>query len=269
MLIQPDALGLDVPLAGYTWIDLEEIVAASPGAMMQTGGVGRHARQELIQELTGFSYPPDAALAEKGSGETQLIFPAKISNLFVQFARLEPLRENIIEFSSRFGRLGVMSPEGYETLSAWISEILSFGRAYRLWVAIKQNDKKALEEVLDESHTVIIPIYRGSMIDKTPGNLHVIALHEIETHLNLAFAEHPFYGEAYLNTDSANLDLAFRPKNLISLIWIQFSQVVTNPDRWKICEFCGDPFKPESMKRRYCNDSHKTRAYQKRKEVTK
>ncbi len=27
-------------------------------------------------------------------------------------------------------------------------------------------------------------------------------------------------------------------------------------DRWKFCEYCGEPFKPESMKARYCSESH-------------
>ncbi len=40
-------------------------------------------------------------------------------------------------------------------------------------------------------------------------------------------------------------------------------------DRWQICEYCGEPFKPESMKARYCSDNHRQMAYRKRNEIGK
>ena len=151
-----------------------------------------------------------------------------------------------------------------DSWSDWKVERREFDLAYCLWMALKNNDESLLQSAYSE--------YRESGCRHPPGRItQERAWRDIGDHMSFAFDRNTngIRPKFSLNSEGAGVSLVFEPVSLIAFIWLQLAQAVTTSDRWKFCDLCGEPFKPESMKARYCSDSHRQMAYRKRKEAGK
>ncbi len=232
-------------------------------------------------------------------------FPAENPILFHHFAVTEPTREGIIAFAQKFGLLGTsewdvserpidintnaemrldeileitLATRGmvWELFKNWETEIEEIRVAYALWRALRKDDEAALHATFSLKRNwsfspAILqdPIWRGSQHFGIRNG----AWHEISYITTLAFERYsrtirPKF-DFFDMAQQTGLSVKFAPRSLIMLIWLQFAQAASASDRWKICDHCGEPFKPESMKARYCSDSHRQMAYLKRKETGK
>ena len=219
--------------------------------------------------------PAESYLVKDTSNRTlsqdRLYFPAENAALFHRFATTEPTKEGVLAFAQKFGFLGaeygdlddyqIDGTYHWEKFSHWKGELKQIQIAYSLWRALKKNDETALHSIFSAERLRGLPRL----------NIQQNAWRKIEHHTTdalerLIFAIVPDFNFAF-ESELTGLSLKFRPSSLISLIWLQFAQAASAIDRWQICDYCGEPFKPESMKARYCSDSHRQMAYRKRKEA--
>ena len=239
----------------------------------------------MIIEARGFEWaiPPkgslrwvdvdgEPCLLEGKTGPTasrsRWYFPADNPTLFHRFGSVEPTKEGIIEFAEKFGELGTYygGPDEDEKMGdsfrEWKGELREFKIEYDLWRALKKNDEGSLQSIYSTERR----------LRPRPGrSLHESAWREIATGITSAFDRlvSGIQSKVSLKPEHTGLILVFEPGSLIAFIWLQFAQAVTTSDRWKFCDFCGEPFKPESMKARFCSDSHRQMAYHKRKQSKK
>ncbi len=195
-------------------------------------------------------------------------FPADNPALFHRFGLVDPTKEGIIEFAEKFGELGTYNggPDEDQNMADRLSdtkgELREFKFAYGLWRALKKNDEGSLQSVYSNYYRS--PSMRSRITQERAWRDIGFQISNAFDRLVLGIAS-----KVSLKSEGAGVNLIFEPGSLIAFIWLQLAQVVTTSDRWKFCDFCGEPFKPESMKARYCSDSHRQMAYRKRKETGK
>ena len=209
--------------------------------------------------------------------EPRWYYPGQNPTLFSRFGALEATKERIIEFAETFGVLWgegkpywIPGEEPYfmEDYRQWDEEIRRFKFCYKLWRALKRDDEDALGRVYAEFEGVTSTL--GSATDVAPelvwrdiGHQIIYSIGRLQVFVDESL------NMAYRVRSGGGLDFSFLPGSLIELIWLQLAQAVMSNDRWMFCDFCGEPFKPESLKARYCSDSHRQLAYRKRKQSKK
>ena len=251
-LIKPS--GLEWPLllkGGYYWID-------RPRDSYLVGHMP-------LDEKTAEPRPPRA------------YFPANNPKLFIRFAYLEPTKEAVIAFAETFGDLGLECPipdtERYDPemgipihgdpLSVWLTEAHFLRQAYALWRALRQGAGDPISQEYLSDKAIRMEQEEGYYA----ADRHIAARQIIASILNERLDKYRATGFIELDSAGAGLELSFQPENLIGLIWLQFAQLVTAGYRWQACEYCGEPFRVESKRARYCSESHRQMAYRKRKEA--
>ena len=225
----------------------------------------------------------------KLTGAKHDYYPTDLPELFITFIKTEPNRKGVLDFVEHFGVLGLS--ESYysgERLSAWVTEIVCLRHAYRLWCALKSQNTDALADLhrlrvqrsqdiaerfkADDAMRRLDPEGWQSMIhwpsEVAALPLETVAWREIRKVTNDALQQHGLVLECALKSDASGLITSFAPKTLIATLWLQFLEL-TIEEHWKVCDYCGKPFKAKSNKRRYCTSSHNQLAYLKRKKSKK
>ncbi len=253
MIINPRGFKWPIPPKEYLrWDEFDGDSILLPGRTGQIGFVTK-------------CYPDPAFFRKR-----RWYFPADNPTLFHKFHSFVLTKESIIEFAAKFGDLGKHYEYDFErnemksgdSWSDWKAELREFDFSYCLWMALKNNDESLLQSAYSE--------YRESGGRHPPGRItQERAWRDIGDHISFAFDRNTngIRPKFSLNSEGAGVSLVFEPVSLIAFIWLQLAQAVTTSDRWKFCDLCGEPFKPESMKARYCSDSHRQMAYRKRKEA--
>ena len=229
----------------------------------------------------------------KAAAPKHYYYPTDLPELFITFTNTDPNRVEILNFAEHYGRLGLS--EDYflgERLSAWVTEIVCLRHVYRLWCALKSQNADTLAHLhrlfvqrhQDKAESVqaddlfkrLHPeewqseINLHSTIATLPSEM--IAWAEIGNITNDALQQHGLVLQCELNPkkgiDDPELITSFSPKTLIATLWLQFFEL-TIESHWKVCDYCGKPFKAKSNKRRYCTPSHNQLAYLKRKQAKK
>lgn len=271
MIVDASQLRQSVDTRGYEWFEPADtkvgklVLPNAEPPFLVPKGMGRAPRPPM-------TYP---------------IAPLKFSTLFHELATTPPTKEGIIEFANKFGFLGLggfvpadcnvqphtaidradtISKYGPfhipgEPLSAWVAEIEPIALAYRCWSAIRNEDQEEiarLERLLRPSEG-----NPPSVIAWVAWTDHPIA--DALEHLINRGLKNRISGVLVRNADGSGWETVFTPQSLIGAIWLQFSQAVAN-GVWRDCEYCGVPFKPKSTLAKYCSDSHKQLAYQKRRQ---
>ena len=261
MIIDPRGLKWSIPpKSSLQWVDIDGELVLLPGF---TG-------PPVLPDPPGSVYRwyPDPTEVRR----RKWYYPADNPTLFHRFSSVELTKEGVIEFAEKFGELktyyGVDVGREHEKMgdswSDWEVELREFRLAYRLWIALKNNDEGSLQSVYSK--------YRENGGLPPPSRItQESAWRDIGNHISIAFDRNilGIQSKVTLKSEGAGLNLVFEPRTLIAFIWLQLAQFVTTSERWKFCDFCGKPFKPESMKARYCSRSHRQMAYHKRKETGK
>jgi len=223
-------------------------------------------------------------------------YPTDLPELFMTFIKIDPNKLEILKFAEQHGRLGMS--ENYfsgERLSAWVTEIVCLRHVYRLWCALKSQNADTLAHLhrlwvqrhQDKAESVQADdLFRRlhpeewqsainvpSAIATLPSEM--IVWTEIGNITNDALQQHGLVLQCELNlnkrigtTDDSGLITRFAPKTLIATLWLQFFELTIEP-HWKVCDYCGKPFKAKSKKRKYCTPSHNQMAYLKREQAKK
>jgi len=233
--------------------------------------------------LTWIDKPEGSYLVQdkqKSSSLGRSYYPAEIPVLFHRLATTEISKEGILAFAETYGVLGVELESWeerweefqeserfryWEKYSNWRGEIKEMQAAYGFWSSLKKNDEATIRSIF------ALRRWWGGRLRSL--NIWQNAWTQIGNITTDALERYPYTIRPDVDYPAQSkhmgLTIKFTPRSLISLIWLQFAQAASSTDRWQICEYCSEPFKPESMKARYCSDSHRQMAYLKRKEAQK
>jgi hypothetical protein len=273
---------------GYRWRDEDALGGIKPNRFLVP------VREDVLegkngQETAGFVPFP---LWDKSACRTYPVFDRK--DLYRRFANTPPTEDGIMQFANSFGELGrgeiaqfmleqpkkgepgsVIRSSGpliafvkADSFTTWCNEIEAMRLAYRCWKACRLDDEKELADVTaeidafslspapdDNEWTNLFPIPRG-----LKGK---VGLLEALTHLCNKGMQGRFSVVLRNDPDKPNPIPCMKPNSLIGALWYQFSETIGD-ERWRACEFCGEPFQRRSNAK-YCTDSHKTMASQRRK----
>ena len=313
MLFSPDSLHWPVPPKGFlNWRDApdvepEEVVLdrykrcvdgefpVNNEALLEPSQDSRESMRKKFEGLVNKNLSTVDFKVEfseflfKMTDPKHYYYPTDLPDLFMTFIKIEPAREEILNFVERYGVLGLS--EHYtssERLSDWVTEIVCLRHVYRFWCALKTQNTDTLAYLhrlqvqrsqdiaerfkADDASRRLDPEGWQSMINR-PSEvaalpLETVAWREIRNVTNDALQQHGLVLNCALKSDASGLITRFAPKTLIAALWLQFLDL-TIEEHWKVCDYCGKPFKAKSKKRRYCTPSHNQLAYQKRKQTKK
>ncbi|MDA2927467.1 hypothetical protein MYX78_09600, partial [Acidobacteria bacterium AH-259-G07] len=204
--------------------------------------------------------------------KTRSYRPFKAPDLFIEFAQSEPSLKSVREFANKHGFLGVgaaFQPDGHggarygEPFELWKREIESMRMALHFWRLAKAGrEDELLSHIVWPGDFVGIR-WQGKVIhlhwdhDQEPG-----VLESMETEASKNKEDYmegvPLILPAYrliheqvhkalkrfsvtpitvwtpsLNRQMPQLTLKFRPRNLISALWLQFAQAVTEINKFR------------------------------------
>jgi hypothetical protein len=258
--------------AGYTWEKAED---GEPLLVMQNkSGIGLH-----MQNLH--------------------------AGVFREFAGLKT-RQDIKKFADKYGDLfnhWSDPPHRYDgtsvlgrLLSTWTQEIEDMRVLVNLWDHIKERDHDALKKLIfstDEGPEYVISrpktgdhIEKLAQVTLPSGNRIQFAQNDVllparcalQIEVNARLSENATQPEITWTPDTNESGgygqrIVFRPKNLVSAMWIQFAQAITEELQMRQCESCGEYFQvgPGAAREdaRFCKDVCRVRAWVKRKNEQK
>lgn len=221
--------------------------------------------------------------------------------LFRKFAGLKT-RLEIKQFADEFGDLlnsWSDPPNRYDRtsvlgrpLSTWTEEIQDMRVLVALWDHVREHNYDALrklvfltdagpEYVISRARTgkhienlAHVTLASGSQIQFAPDDLLLPARCALQIEVNARLSENTTKPELIWTPDTSESGgyhqrIVFRPKNLLSVLWIQFAQALTEELQMRQCGFCGEYFQvgPGGSRddARYCKDVCRVRAWVKQK----
>ena len=215
-------------------------------------------------------------LDEKWVGKSTDYDPLSKSGLFLTFSGTEPTKPGILQFANRFG---LLSLEGKETLKEWQREITMMRQAVEIWGLVEKGKLHILEQYPETELPSIDSLIdrrrqkfglpkktRNDPRDKRKARqkdavvwiVNVVSdrLKEVQ----LVFRPH---------AQNSPLGIGFIVRSLRAALWLQFAQAVHGKRELHWCRECQKAFQVEPpftrRTKRYCSDSCRVRAYQKRR----
>ena len=203
------------------------------------------------------------------------------AGLFREFANLEPTRESIQDFATRYGDLfstqrGSKGESGKlmfgTLLIRWREEIGEMRVLVGLWDQIKNRQLAELKKIItltDEGpwYRIVTPKQdtsgalayentpslpsepiRVNPILFAPDDVLLPARCALQLEINKRLSEHSTVPLLTWTPDTKGTSggyhqrVIFKPSNLLAAMWIQFAQAVTEEFQLRQCNFCGDYF---------------------------
>jgi hypothetical protein len=258
--------------AGYEWKKAED---GEPLLVMQNKpGVGLH-----MQDLHAGVFREFATLKAQDDIKR---FADKFGDLFNYWS--DP--------PNRHNRTSVLG----RPISTWMDEIADMRVLVNLWDHIKERNFEALKKLIfltNEGPEYVIPraktgdhieklahvtLPSGNRIQFARNDLLLPARCALQIEVNARLSENTTIPELTWTPDTKESGgyhqrITFRPKNLLSAIWIQFAQAITEELKMRRCEYCGKYFQvgPGAAREdaRFCKDVCRATAWGKRKSEQK
>lgn len=227
------------------------------------------------------------------------------AGVFRKFAELKT-RQDIKKFADMFGDLSNHwndPPHRYDgtsvlgrLLSEWTKAIEDMRVLVNLWDHIKERNYDALKKLIfftDEGPEYVISrpktgshigklaqltLPSGKRIQFSHNDLLLPARCALQIEVNARLSENAIKPELTWTPDTNESGgyhqrIVFRSKSLVSALWIQFAQAITEELQMRLCEFCGGYFQvgPGGSREdaKYCKDVCRVRAWTKRKNEQK
>jgi hypothetical protein len=225
--------------------------------------------------------------------------------LFRTFATVPPGdRDAILRFAADYGNLGIARPvepapaspgplSFGETWESWAKAIAAMRRAVELWDLVEAGDRVALSRFVSWHRrgrplgTQAAERAEGWYYDNGSG-----ATAYIEPVLDLFRSDDAFTPAAFLvqrwinrglneygmdalllyDPETGKRAMHFVPRNLLSVLWLQFAQAIEGDRQYRACKECGKWFgislegDGRSNRRLFCSDPCKSKDYRRRKE---
>ncbi len=232
----------------------------------------------------------ERCIAPKADCSFETRKPLEDSSLFLSFANLECTERAVAKFVRRHGllshgptsrcppeadgRLGRLE-EG-ESLEHWYEEVRSLRLGIGLWNASRADSERTVQELVADpqydkawqqsggeflSETVLPALLKKGQVQTPEDALHVA--HAIAL---TRFDEVEWRFTRTLPKNRHVLELS--PNSLASALWMQFACAMASDAKYRRCEYegCRGFFDADTTRRsrRYCSNSCKTRAYNKR-----
>ena len=217
--------------------------------------------------------------------------PLEHPALFTEFARLPATRNALISFANTYGALGadvtknvVLPNENTvvpgELLEDWVRELENLQNAFTAWQLVRRGKTAELKRRLlftgnhiqwrdsrgvrafcvEQFEPEIFAQIKGRERWKHAAMFYVF--HSINENL-LARSR---MAMAFTPPDFDNATLKGVPKGLIGAIWLQFALAVTELKNPRLCDHCNSVFVQSRTDARFCSDSCRTKAYNKRRD---
>lgn len=216
-------------------------------------------------------------------------------HLFYVFATTSPTEEGMLEFANKYGTLGQSIIIDYHSLlyrpaisyqqnseiketddkgnffvygedfTHWLNEIETISLAYRCWSAIKRQNPCEIDELKkhlfpkDKFHPA--PLFGMLPPDEEKNPVGAALEHIVSRQLKYSLS-----GALGVNETGTGWELTISPSSLRDAIWLQFAQAVSD-EAWSHCEYCQAPFKPKRRDARFCSESHRQLAHQRRRRL--
>jgi len=262
---------------GYHWVDTDHGVASA-----LHWGKSPEDRYGMLFGVE-MSEDPDASYDHGDAGRWRSYDPfSEKRGLFLIFAELEPTREAIIEFASRYG-----CPASLRYLSNWQREILYLASAVEVWTAIQTKDEETLARHVSwdevqrdlglgpgfpsplqttiDSHEML-PVVCVGVGDFPPPDLIAPA----EYLLDNTLAKKVKWQGVDTVPVRINGHLTFRVEfhDLLDVMWMQLATAISESQEFRQCKLCEDPFQlsPDVNRadRVFCSDTCRVKSYQRR-----
>ena len=229
-----------------------------------------------FNDLTREMAKEQISMLEDSWDRNRFYDPMECDNLFIRFSQITTAEE-LLSFANQFGNLGhkvVFAGEiegertrysGYPIRTA-VMQIEQYKKCFQHWVNLKKRANEIYDYVGYGLATIGADTLKDCFADVPEGQRKLAwawaALGaDVSVHLydDIAF-------NVLINQKGDGLSLSFSPETLIGAIWLQFALTLTSNEQWKLCNYCGSPFKFKSSKREYCSESHRSLAFRKRQQ---
>jgi hypothetical protein len=285
-----------VPRAGFAWVDLPV-----PAAAKQSRSTGQAVNLESLREPYLVPIVPPGALA----GD-QNYRPLDRTGLFRILADTPATQEGILEFAKEFGRLGgsvtasnspppSANPHFWwhsESLSSWRSEIEQMKEAVGLWDLCRAGDRKALSDLIHWEPHFLCYVPPKSQFRTTVQNLVIASEDSLGDPIgdydrgdvvipawkallwivNCKLNQHPAPRQLLWDRRTLRPISQLVPSSLISAMWIQLAQAITENKNYDQCHQCGLWFEVAAEKRKdakFCSNACRFKAYRERQKLAK
>lgn len=218
--------------------------------------------------------------------------PMDTEDLYLQFAKIKQTTKAALTFAKTYGFLSKADDEEYsETVSSWLSEACYLQLAIELWEVVSGNEDLASNFKWDKDkfiyrgtkYTLIIQAQPTGLVTAAPFSSDgktvtfnfpkIINLKESEKrhviliYLQRIINEHVEHScELFTELANGHLESKLYPADLLTAVWLQFSQSIQDNQRFKQCPApeCGGWFligkKTARKSRVYCSTACKVRA---------
>ncbi len=244
-------------------------------------------REHVLKEA--FLRHGERCIAPKVDCTFEMRRPLEDSSLFLTFANLDFTESAVAKFASRHGLLAIGAVsrkqppmengeplDGESLEDQWYGAIRSLRLGVALWNAGRANAKQSVQAIVsDPQYAEVWQFSSGTLFSATElpawPDKGQIQTPEDALHAAHAIALARFEAVAWRFTRTLPKNrhvLELAPNSLGSALWMQFACAIASDARYRSCEYegCGGFFDASATRksRRYCSNSCKTRAYNKR-----